>query len=182
LINQFVRDAIPPLQLLGYDVEDAPQVSGVSALLYAKLKKPASIGPVKFDTHLLFVDWDNTLFGRIESLDECRKKFSAWVNQGYKTPRAWRMRLPNLAVVGLSEFEVPLEVIQFVNNDYRVPWTGGETGQTLIIDLKNKLVHQHGPQRLKQYGSTPLFCAADDVNRVCAEVFGGVGQSLKNRS
>ncbi len=171
MINQFVGDAILPLQLMGYDVDDTPQVPGVSALLHAKLKKPAAVGPVKFDTHLLFVDWDKALFGRLESLDECHKKFSAWVNLGYKTPHAWRMMLPNLAVVALSEFEIPLDVIQFVNDDYRVPWTGGETGQTLIVDLKNRLVHQHGPQRLKQYGSTPLACAAADVNRVCAEVF-----------
>lgn len=171
MILQFVGDAILPLQTLGYEVDDSPRVPGVSALLYAKQRKPAAIGPVKFETHLLFVDWDRGLFGRVELLNVYHQYLSDFVNQSYKTPHVWRMKIPNLAVVALSVEAFSDEAVRFVQNDYRVPWTGGETAQSLLVDLKNKILHQHGPQRFKQYGSIPLVCAAEDVSRVCLDVF-----------
>jgi hypothetical protein len=171
LITQFIDDAILPLETLGYEVNDQPQIPGVVGLLYAKVRKSSALGPVKFDTHLLFVDWERDLFARVELLDVYHQYFSDFVNLSYKTPHVWRMKIPNLAVVTLSADSFSAEAVRFVQNDYRVPWKGGETAQTILVDLKNKQLHQHGPQPFKQYGSIPLACAAEDVKRVCSDVF-----------
>jgi hypothetical protein len=152
----------------GYVIEQNPALLNVRALLYASSPKLTSVGLIKFFNHYLFLDWQNDLFGRLEVLKETHSNFSKYVNQQFHVAQAWRMTLPNLAVVAISQQSFAPDVTNYVKNTYKNPWYGGETGQFMLINLKTSELISHTPPRFKELGSIPLVYAVDEIGAVIA--------------
>ncbi len=161
MINNFIQRVNRNLQQKGYLTDCRPLIPGVRGLLYAHTVKPERMAFAKVYGHFLFVDWENDLFGRLDVLLETHKKFSAFVNKGFKVPRAWRMTIPNLVTAAVSESEFPKEAVEYAQNRYLNPLIGGETGQLMLIQLPEKrLIHHPRPYLMgKQTGSIPLMQA-----------------------
>lgn len=145
------------LKELGYLCEKEISIAGIRPLLYAHSPVTYKLGFAKVQDYFLFIDWQYSALCRIDMLEEIHKKFSKYVNQFFKIPRSLRMTLPNLAIIALSEQPFTQQAVNFVNYTYKIPWTGGETGQFMLVDLENNLLHVHvQPRMSRQTGSLPL--------------------------
>jgi hypothetical protein len=86
------------------------------------------------------VDWDNAAFGRLSQGLEIYRRFSRFVNQGFRTPHVLRLQIPNIAVVAVSLAEFPEDAVRFVRTTTLNPWYGGEVGQMILVELRNRRV------------------------------------------
>jgi len=163
LIDDFIRRAGTTLQSLGYLVETGPAVPGLRGLLYARSSSPHRMAFARVEDHFLLLDWENSLFSRVDLLLEAHKKFSAFVNRRFKVPRALRMTIPNLVTAAVSLNEFPAGVVECVQNRYLNPWASGETGQLMLVKLpERRLFHHPEPYRMsRQTGSLPLVHAVE---------------------
>lgn len=165
MLHESIEKISSNFQQMGYLIQNDPHIPGVQGLLYARSPSPSRQGFAKVEDHFLFIDWENSVFSRLDLLLETHKKFSKFVNQGFRVPHALRMRIPNLAVVAVSLYEFPPDVIQFVRTTYLNPWYGGETGQLMLIDLTQKKVFCHYLPRFRQQGSLPLSHAVEIISK-----------------
>jgi hypothetical protein len=163
MLIESIENLSSRLQKSGYLIQSDPKISGVQGLLYAHSPSPARLGFAKVEDHFLFIDWEYAAFSRMNLLLETYKRFSKFVNQGFLVPHALRIRIPNLAVVAVSCTAFPTDIIHFVQNTYLNPWYGGETGQLMLIDLKNKEVFSHKSPRFREQGSIPLSHSVDII-------------------
>jgi hypothetical protein len=170
MYEDFINSLSTQVRQRGYTVESNPVMLNVRALLYASSPQLTSVGPIKFFNHYLFLGWENDLFGRLEQLKEARKNFTDQVNKKYRVPRAWRVKIPNLAVVAVSQQRFTPDVISYVENNWFVPFVGGEAGQIILLDLENHEMFDHHPPRYKQYGSIPLTFAVKEI-RMMFEIY-----------
>ena len=166
MYDDFIASLITQLEQINYSIETNPMIPGVRSLLYAKSLQIKIIGPIKFFNHFLFVDWENDHFGQLSNLLETRKKFSEHVNKEYKVSRAWRVKIPNLAVIVLSQHGFSQEATQCAINQYFIPWQGGEVGQIILLDLNSKEMIHHYPRTYKQTGSIPLGYAVQEIRTI----------------
>lgn len=163
--SESIENISTRLQEMGYLIQDDPKIPGVQGLLYACSPSPFPIGFAKVEDHFLFIDWEDAAFGRREVLLETYKRFSKFVNQGFKVPHSMRMRIPNLVVAAVSRAEFPMDLIHFVETTYFNPWYGGETGQLILLELKNKTIFSHHSPRFRQQGSLPLSHSVEIITR-----------------
>lgn len=174
MLEIFLEKVSEELRRAGYQVNTRPQIPGVQGLLYARTPARKQVGVAKIEDHFLFIDWDNTLFGRLELVKETYKRFSSEVNKGFKVPHAWRVQMPNLAVIAISRGAFPEEAVNFARSTNLGPWYGGETGQLMLVnlELQNLTAMQtfsinHRPR----YGALPLAHAVDVIREVCDWAF-----------
>jgi hypothetical protein len=161
--EEFIGSLIDNLQKSGYTITRNPLLPGVRGLLQAVSTKITSVGPIKFINYYLFLDWDNDLFGRLDTLITAQKSFSQAVNKDFKVPNGWRMTLPNIVVAAVSPNDFPQEAVAYVQSKYQIPWQGGEVGQMMLFDLQNQKMYCHYKKTYKQTGSIPLGYAVDEL-------------------
>ena len=145
------------LKEMGYLCEKQIAITGLHPLLYAHSPATYKLGFAKVQDYFLFIDWQYSALSKIDMLVEIHKKFSKYVNQFFKVPHSLRMTLPNLAIIAVSEQPFTQEAVNYVNYTYMIPWTGGEAGQFMLVDLEKKVLHVHvEPRMSRQTGSLPL--------------------------
>ncbi len=171
MMNEFIARISSGLQQAGYLIELTPRVPGVQSLLYAHSPRSYRLGFAKVEDHFLFIDWENSAFGRLEQLLDFFQHFSDYANRNFHLPNALRMEIPNLAVVAVSQAGFPDETIRFAHSTYLNPWYGGETGQIVLVDLEKKQVHTHRSPVARQPGSLPLTHAAQIIQAACQRAF-----------
>jgi hypothetical protein len=161
MINEFIQSISCIFLQKGFLIEDQSSIPGVRALLYAHTPTPTRMAFAKVFDHFLFLDWENDLFARLDLLLDAHKKFSAFVNRGYRVPHAWRMTMPNLVTAAVSTAEFPAEALDCVRSRYLNHWAGGETGQLMLVKLPERRLEYHPePYRMsRQTGSIPLINA-----------------------
>jgi hypothetical protein len=165
--TDFIATTASAFQEKGYLAQIEPNLAGVRGLLYVHSPKAIQLGFAKVFDHFLFVDWEEDVFSRLDQLIQVHKKFSETVNRGFKVPRAWRMTIPNLATVAVSETEFPLPAVEHVRRTYYIPALGGEAGQIMLLKLPEKILHSHPrPATMgRQTGSIPLMHAVDLITK-----------------
>ncbi len=170
MLDEFIARVSSELQQEGYVVNLHPRIPGTQALLYAFSPKRIRLGATKVEDHFLFVDWDNAMFGRLDQLKEVYRRFSSYANQGFKTPHALRLQIPNLALVSISQDEFPEEALAFARTTSLNPWYGGEVGQIILVDLETKQVTSLaflGTGRHPRPGAIALGHASSLIWTVC---------------
>jgi hypothetical protein len=163
MILEFIQVFEQQLWTAGYTVNSTPRIPGVNALISVVSPRITSVGSIKFINYYLFLDWDNDLFGRLESLIAAQKSFREVVNKDFHVPHGWRMTLPNIVVAAVSSNEFPQEAVSYVQSKYQIPWQGGEVGQMMLFDLQNHIQYCHVKKHYKQTGSIPLGYAVDEL-------------------
>jgi len=173
LISTLVTRLENSLSKAGYATVLDPAIPGVTARLYGILRQPRGAVFSKFYNHYLILDWENDLFGQLERLLQARKFFSKYVNKKYKVPRAWRLTLPNLALIVVSERGFDPETIQVALNQYFVPAMNGECGQIMLLDLSSGTLTCHHESIYKQTASIPLEDAARELGELFLHQYPG---------
>ncbi len=163
MILEFIQEFEQQLWTTGYTINSNANIPSVHALISAVSPKITSVGPAKFINYYLFLDWENDLFGRLDSLIAAQKSFSQEVNKDFKVPHVWRVTLPNIVVVAVSPNDFPKEAISYVQSRYQIPWKGGEVGQMMLFDLQSHKLYCHFKKTYKQTGSIPLCYAVDEL-------------------
>ena len=171
MFDDFLISVKSQLEAKGYALDANPLVPGSRGLLYASSPMITSVGPIKFKNHFLFVDWDNDHFGMLDKLLETQKNFSKFVNQEYKVPHAWRIKIPNLAVIALSDRSFSEEAVNCAVNKYFIPWQGGEVGQIMLLNLQSHEMIHHYKKTYKQTGSIPLGYAVSEIKEIFTHFF-----------
>ena len=160
----FINELIQPLRNAGYSVSTDAVMPGVKARFYAVLEKPRGAVFSRYYNHYLFVDWVDDLFSQSERLLDAQQWFSRFVNSSYKVPHGFRLTLPNLALVAVSEHGFDEETRQIALNRYFVPLLNGETGQIMLADLQAKSLTCHYKPHYRQTGSIPLEMAVLELS------------------
>jgi len=155
------------LQQKGYIIECDPFMPGVQGLLYAHSPVAFHLGFAKVEDHFLFLDWENAIFSRQDLLVSANQSFSKFFNQKFTIPHSLRLRIPNLAVITISQTEFPEETIRFAQTTFFIPWYGGETGQIMLINLEKKTIYYLELIRFRQTGSLPLSHTLDVLLHPC---------------
>jgi hypothetical protein len=174
MLDQFLARVSSELQQAGYVVESDPRIPGVQALLYARSTGRFRIKAAKVEQHLLFVDWDNAAFGRLDQLEEMYRRFSSYANQGFKTPHALRLQIPSLAIIAITQDEFSEEALAFARTTSLNPWYGGEVGQVILVNLPAQQVASLGDMGQGGFplpGAFALWHALGLVRRVCERAF-----------
>jgi len=181
MLNEFIAKISTGLQSEEYLVELSPRIPGVQALLYARSPRRIRIGVARVEDHFLFVDWENTAFGRLDRLKEIYRRFSSLVNKSFRTPHALRMQLPNLAVVAVSPTEFPDDAVRFVRTSSLTPWYGGEVGQIILVEIENQRMislDSQQPEEFPRWGAFALGHAAEIIWKVSLRAFNSrIGKS-----
>lgn len=173
--HEFIQEISEAFETMGYQTDRHLTLSGIQALLYARSPHPQRLGFAQVEDHFLFVDWDNDVFAQVERLQKVHQVFSGHVNKGFRVPHSLRMRIPNLAVVAISQVAFPADAIRFATRTYLIPWYGGETGQIVLVSLENQVVICHPAPEGRQQGSLPLGHAVDVIETACRQVFASLG-------
>jgi hypothetical protein len=174
MLNEITQIIVSEMQREGYISQSDPKIPGLQALLYASSPHRFRLGFAKVEDHYLFIDWENAAFGRLDYLLEFYKRFSAYVNRRFPIPHALRMQIPNLAVIAVSQAEFPLETVRFVRTTYLNPWYGGESGQIILLNIKDRQVLTHvrpESRRNPLPGAFPLMHAEEIIREVCKRAF-----------
>jgi hypothetical protein len=175
MINDFIAKLIPALQQSGYDVFVEPHhIPGVPALIYARSPERYRQAFAKVEDHFAFVDWDQAAFGRLEHFKMIYAALSAFANQGFHVPHAFRMQIPNVALVALSVYGFPPEAVKFARGSSLGPWYGGETGQAMLVDLAARQVTAYRGlvgTRFPERGALPLYRATHILREACQHAF-----------
>jgi len=167
--ENFIEKISETLQQKGYITECDPFMPGVQGLLYARSPGAFRLGFAKVEDHFLFLDWENAIFSRQDLLISANQSFSKFVNQKFTVPHSLRLRIPNLAVIAISQTEFPEETIRFAQTTYFIPWYGGEASQILLIDLEKKTIYYHELTHIRQTGSLPLSHTLDVLLASCQQ-------------
>jgi hypothetical protein len=170
--SEFIESVSAFLQTKNYTVQQDPALQNVHGLLYAFTPETVKLGFGRVHDHFLFVDWDNTLFGRQDILISIYKDFSKFVNQKYSVLHGFRMTFPNLAMVAITTSGFPEETIAFIQQTFFVPWYGGETGQMMLVDLEKRRLYYHTPPRFRSTGSLPIGHSLDVLRPACLSGLG----------
>jgi hypothetical protein len=174
MLDKFITKISTEFQQEGYLIELNPKIPGVQALLYSRSPGRVRLGAAKVEDHFLFVDWDNAAFGRLDQLLEIYRRFSSYVNQGFRTPHILRVQIPNLALVAVSRTDFPDDAIRFARMTSLNPWYGGEAGQIILVEIVKKqlisLVSLYSG-RSPRPGAFALGHAAEIIRSVSQQVF-----------
>jgi len=160
-IQTFIQRISAQLQLQGFQVEVPSTIAGTSGLMYACSRQPYPLVFTKVVDHFLFLDWENSLFSRKDHLLEAYQVFNRRVNEKFGVPNLFRITIPNMALIAVSESGFNEETLDYARRTYLVPWKGGEVGQFFLVDLPQKTVTYHRAYQRKQYGEAPLRVAQD---------------------
>jgi hypothetical protein len=174
MLEEFLAKISSELQREGYGIDLQPRIPGVQALLYCRSPGRFRLGVAKVEDHFLFVDWGNAAFGRLDHLKEIYRRFSGYVNQGFQTPHALRIQIPNLAVIAVSRVEFPDEALAYARQTSLNPWYGGEVGQVILVEAVKKQVislDSHWTGRHPRPGAFALAHASDLIRLVCERAF-----------
>jgi hypothetical protein len=174
MLDEFIAKVSTELQQEGYLVELSPRIPGVQAWLYARSPHRVRLGVARVEDHFLFVDWDNSVFGRLDQLIEVYRRFSSFVNRGFRTPHVLRMQIPNLAVVAVSQKEFPDDAVRFARTTSLTPWYGGEVGQVILVEIENMQMislDSLNTGRSPRFGAFALGHAAEIIWAVSLRVF-----------
>lgn len=158
-IQTYIQRISTHLQLQGFLFEDPPDLNGTRALLYARSRKPYPVPFSRVVDHFLFLDWEEHLSSRKDRLTETYSVFNRQVNSKFTIPHVFRLTIPGMAVIALSNNGFDSETLDYVQNTYLVPFKGGEVGQFLLVDLAAKKVVYHRGHVYKQPGENPLRAA-----------------------
>jgi hypothetical protein len=171
MIVDFIQDVDAKFHESGYFVESNPTLPGVRGLLKVISPRITSVVPSKFFNYYLFLDWDNDLFGRLDSLVAAQKSFRVEVNKDFTVPNGWRLTLPNIVVAAVSDAGFPSEAIKYVQSRYQIPFMGGEVGQMMLFDLQTHRQYCHYKKAYKQTGSIPIGYAVDELSNIFREIY-----------
>lgn len=174
MLNEFITHLAEVLTRQGYRLGTSVSLPGLPALLYAASPQRFRLGFAKVEDHFLFVDWDNSCFGRLEHLLAIAGRFSEQVNQHFTVPHALRLQIPNLAVVALSPAPFPPDAVQFARSKNLTPWYGGETAQLILVSLGQRKITAQistSPRRYPIPGALPLHHAQSVIRAACQECF-----------
>jgi len=174
MLNEFIAKISTELQSEEYLVELSPRIPGVQALLYARSSRRIRLGVARVEDHFLFVDWENTAFGRLDPLKEIYRRFSSFVNKSFRTPHTLRMQLPNLAVVAVSPAEFPDDAVRFARTSSLTPWYGGEVGQIILVEIEDQRMislDSQQPAEFPRWGAFALGHAAEIIWKVSQQAF-----------
>jgi hypothetical protein len=169
--EEFIDKAAIKLHQKGFITERELFLPGLTGLLYARSPEAFQLGFARVEDHWLFLDWENAVFGRKELLIKAFQSFSKFVNQKFPVPHSLRMKIPNLAVIAVSQSEFPEEIIQYVEATYLNPWYGGEVGQILLVNLGKRDIFYHRLPRTRQPGAFPLGHTIDVLLETCRQAF-----------
>lgn len=163
------------LQQKGYEINFHPAIPGAPGLLYARSMERISLGFAKVEDHFIFVDWDCLEPDRLAQVKTIYQNFNAYVNQGFKVPHAWRLTIPNMVVIAISQSEFPAEAIAYASNTGLDPWYGGEVGQVMLVDVGEKqifyLASLNTGGRFPRPGALPLGHASRLIREMCERAF-----------
>jgi hypothetical protein len=174
MLDEFIAKISSVLLQERYLIDLRPRIPGVQALLYSHAHKRIRLGVAKVEDHFLFVDWENTVFGHLDHLKEIYRRFSSYVNQGFRTPHALRIQIPNLAIVAVSQTGFPDEAIWYARSTSLNPWYGGEVGQVILVEIMKKQfisIESGSAGRYPRPGAFALGHAAKRIWVVCDRVF-----------
>ena len=166
MLNNALEKISSNLHQSGYQTQINPSIPGVMARLYAYSPSAFGLGFAKVEDHFIFIDWENPACQRLDLLLETYLSFSKFVNTGFPIPHALRIRIPNLVICLLSFIGFTAEINDFSQNTYLTPWYGGETGQLILLDLKNKITIHHKTPKFRSQGSLPLQHAVDVISKL----------------
>jgi hypothetical protein len=155
-IQKFIQNASLQFQLKGYLLDNMPVIAGTSGLMYACSPRPYPLIFTKVVDHFLFLDWENSLFSRKDNMVEAYQVFNRRVNEKFGVPNLFRITIPNMALIAVSESGFDEETLDYARRTYLVPWKGGEVGQFFLVDLAQKTITYHRAYQRKQYGEAPL--------------------------
>jgi hypothetical protein len=155
-IQTFIQRISAQLQLQGFQLEFHSSIAGTSGLMYAYSRQPYPLIFTKVVDHFLFLEWENSLFSRKDHLIEAYQVFNRRVNEKFAVPNLFRITIPNMALIAVSESGFDEETLDYTRRTYLVPWKGGEVGQFFLVDLAQKKVTYHRAYQRKQYGEAPL--------------------------
>jgi len=174
-MNRYITEIDKELQQRGYRFDRPAEIPGRNLSWYYRSTERIRLGFAKVDHHFLFIDWDGLGFNRSKDLIEQYEHFSRSVNQGYRTPHALRMTVPNLAIIPVTQKAFPAEVINFARTEDLVPWYGGEVGQVILVDIPQKqvvsLVSLQGGSRYPKPGALLLGYAATLIRQISKVAF-----------
>lgn len=174
MLDEFITRVSAALTLKGYLTDRHPRIPGVPELLYARSPGRFRLGFAKVEDHFLFVDWDNALFGQLDRLKQAHQLFRTVANQGFRTPHALRLQIPNLALVAVSRSDFPVEAIHFASTCDFTPRIGGEVGQAILVSLKTSQITSLvslGSGRYPRPGALGLGHSARLIREVCGGAF-----------
>jgi len=81
------------------------------------------------------------------------------VNRRFHVPHVFRLTIPGMAVIALSNNGFDPVTEKFAQTTYEVPYKGGEVGQYLLVNLAKKEIIYHRGHVFKQSGERPLRAA-----------------------
>jgi hypothetical protein len=174
MLSEFTTVIFSDLIQKGYILEHCSQIPGVKCLSYFRSSERIRLGFAKVEDHFLFIDWDQSGFDNPAPLIGLYQNFSHYVNQDFSTPHVWRITIPNLAIIAISQTEFPAGVLSFARTTDLVPWYGGEVGQVILVNIRLKQIvslvsHQTG--RYPKPGAFPLKHAATLIRQICRPAF-----------
>jgi hypothetical protein len=124
----------------------------------------------KVEDHFVFIDCDKWGVNSPDQLTGIYRHFSDYVNRGFKTPHVWRISIPNLAIIAISQGEFSAEVVSLARTTSFDPWYGGESGQVILVELGKRKVTSLASLSGGRYprpGALPLGHAARVIREVC---------------
>jgi len=143
-IELFLETVEQELSRFGYAVYREPHnttFEGVSnGLLYARSSARYRLGFARVEDHFLFVDGGIFPHLGLEALRAIYEHFRMIANQGFRTPPALRMQIPNLVLVIVSGEPFHMELIDFVRRSNLTPGLRGEVGQWMLVDIRSHRV------------------------------------------
>lgn len=161
-IEPFLQSLTTQLERQDFVVEEYPVMDGLRGLLYARSRKPSPLIFSRVVEHFLFIDWEEHLASRKERMIEAYTIFNRQVNSRFRVPNVWRLTIPGMVLVAVSQTGFDGETLSYVQNSVKVPFKGGEAGQFMLVDLLNGEVTSFQAFGYKQPAEAPL-CHAQDV-------------------
>jgi hypothetical protein len=158
-IQTYIQRISTHLQLQGFLFDAPPDLNDTPALLYARSRRPYPVPFARVVDHFLFLDWEEHLSASKDRLTATYSLFNRQVNRQFKVPHMFRLTIPGMAVIALSNSGFDSTTSNFAQTTYEVPFKGGEVGQYLLVDLANKEVIYHRGHVFKQSGESPLRAA-----------------------
>ena len=174
LIDSFLTHLKDAFQQKGFRTHQPYRIGDLTVNLCVQSPRPVGMGFSRVDDHFLFIPLEEHFITTEEQLKALYRRISKQINQGYKTPHALRMRIPNLVIAAISTTAFSNELLSFARYSTFVPWYGGEVGQLMLINLATQeitslLSHQAG--RYPVPGAFPLQHASRMIREYSRQAF-----------
>lgn len=119
------------------------------ARLLAKLDGRSMGGLVGFTDYYFFVDCDALPAAQVaEKLQNFHEAARRFANAEFRTPRGFRMKIPNIVTVGISAQPFSEDAIAHVEQKTFAPGAG-EAQQMMLLDLPQEQIFCQGRNRVR---------------------------------